>query len=540
MCEPQIVARTGLSVREHQERTVANYLTLRSIAPDLPFIPVLQGWRIADYLLRTIGGLPQAELGSYAAAWSISFATGLDDPEFAAHLSVESGGPDCGRVCLGAGQHCSVKNRVAEIGATEIRSAEVGPAQVSSLQVCPTEVCAVEVRVLEDCLAKVGICEISAIKLRAGQSSAGEIGVAKLGTGQPGIAERDAAQVYPRHVDHLIISGSGTAAQDPHRCLNIGGTDTHPGQLLIHRRRRVLRSVGSTNAPLKFVANISSKEELDRVAVGGGVLGDAFECVDAADTDIDVLTTELVHGPGETFGDLAFSADVHLPPSRCGANDYQKPDAALKYRRSRIVGQSKLGLLQLDARLRVTDAMQICSAEWGIEEARYQDDPGHDDYEETRRCQSCDPDCAPIHVGCSLRDSLNPPPNPDVRMPGGRHFRWFLATPWNGQSSGFSSRPGTSRSEFQRGPAGPPSADLFHLLSGSGQADLQSFDLAEPAAGGCFFDPLVQVGDDLGEPYSLFGVGAEHGAAQASLTEPAAEFGHVARLPGGSAASLPA
>jgi hypothetical protein len=50
MCEPQIIARTGLSVREHQERTVANYLELRALAPDLPFIPVVQGWQLTDYL----------------------------------------------------------------------------------------------------------------------------------------------------------------------------------------------------------------------------------------------------------------------------------------------------------------------------------------------------------------------------------------------------------------------------------------------------------------------------------------------------------
>jgi hypothetical protein len=49
MCEPVMIERTGLSVREHQQRTVANYLDLRRIAPSLPFIPVLQGWRLADY-----------------------------------------------------------------------------------------------------------------------------------------------------------------------------------------------------------------------------------------------------------------------------------------------------------------------------------------------------------------------------------------------------------------------------------------------------------------------------------------------------------
>jgi hypothetical protein len=50
MCEPFMLARTGLTVAEHQRRTVASYLELRTLAPDLPFIPVLQGWHLDDYL----------------------------------------------------------------------------------------------------------------------------------------------------------------------------------------------------------------------------------------------------------------------------------------------------------------------------------------------------------------------------------------------------------------------------------------------------------------------------------------------------------
>jgi len=46
MCEPMMLERTGLSVREHQERTVANFLELRDRGP---FIPVLQGQQLADY-----------------------------------------------------------------------------------------------------------------------------------------------------------------------------------------------------------------------------------------------------------------------------------------------------------------------------------------------------------------------------------------------------------------------------------------------------------------------------------------------------------
>jgi hypothetical protein len=49
MCEPFMLAKTGLTVAEHQLRTVENYLELRSLAPELPFVPVLQGWSLDDY-----------------------------------------------------------------------------------------------------------------------------------------------------------------------------------------------------------------------------------------------------------------------------------------------------------------------------------------------------------------------------------------------------------------------------------------------------------------------------------------------------------
>lgn len=50
MCEPFMVERTGLSVEEHQRRTVENVLLLRSLKPAVNVIPVLQGWEPDDYL----------------------------------------------------------------------------------------------------------------------------------------------------------------------------------------------------------------------------------------------------------------------------------------------------------------------------------------------------------------------------------------------------------------------------------------------------------------------------------------------------------
>jgi len=73
MCEPFMIARTGLSVTEHLHRTVDNYLTLRRLTPDLPIMPSVQGWRLADYLACLelyasagvdLAALPRVGLGS--------------------------------------------------------------------------------------------------------------------------------------------------------------------------------------------------------------------------------------------------------------------------------------------------------------------------------------------------------------------------------------------------------------------------------------------------------------------------------------------
>lgn len=49
MCEPEQIQATGLSVEEHQHRTVDNFMELRALAPDVRWIPVLQGYTVADY-----------------------------------------------------------------------------------------------------------------------------------------------------------------------------------------------------------------------------------------------------------------------------------------------------------------------------------------------------------------------------------------------------------------------------------------------------------------------------------------------------------
>lgn len=50
MCEPVMLKRTGLTVQDHQRLTIENLLELRELAPDVPWMPVLQGWGVGDYM----------------------------------------------------------------------------------------------------------------------------------------------------------------------------------------------------------------------------------------------------------------------------------------------------------------------------------------------------------------------------------------------------------------------------------------------------------------------------------------------------------
>ncbi len=50
MCEPIMLHKTGLSIDEHQMRTLTSYEEVLQLAHDLRWVPVLQGWSLRDYL----------------------------------------------------------------------------------------------------------------------------------------------------------------------------------------------------------------------------------------------------------------------------------------------------------------------------------------------------------------------------------------------------------------------------------------------------------------------------------------------------------
>jgi hypothetical protein len=50
MCEPRVLAKTRRTVWDHQRLTVHSYLDLMSLAPEITWTPVIQGWTPPEYL----------------------------------------------------------------------------------------------------------------------------------------------------------------------------------------------------------------------------------------------------------------------------------------------------------------------------------------------------------------------------------------------------------------------------------------------------------------------------------------------------------
>lgn len=71
MCEAPMLAKTGLSVAEHQRLTLDRYRALRQLVRSTYVMPVLQGYRVAEYLrhLRSYGRLLRP--GSWVGVGSV-------------------------------------------------------------------------------------------------------------------------------------------------------------------------------------------------------------------------------------------------------------------------------------------------------------------------------------------------------------------------------------------------------------------------------------------------------------------------------------
>lgn len=93
MCEPFVVVKTGLSVREHQRRTVDRYHDLLSMT-DYPVMPVLQGYNAEEYLahIEDYGDLLQD--GAWVGVGSVCKRNGNPNAITTVLRAVHSARPD--------------------------------------------------------------------------------------------------------------------------------------------------------------------------------------------------------------------------------------------------------------------------------------------------------------------------------------------------------------------------------------------------------------------------------------------------------------
>lgn len=59
MCEPDCIKITGKDIKYHQAKTIESYVTLKELAPAMPWIPILQGYTLDDFLCHVNDYLSQ-------------------------------------------------------------------------------------------------------------------------------------------------------------------------------------------------------------------------------------------------------------------------------------------------------------------------------------------------------------------------------------------------------------------------------------------------------------------------------------------------
>jgi hypothetical protein len=71
MCEPFALKRTGFTVQKHQQLTVERYDKLHEMNPPVPIMPVLQGYRISEYLAHLYMYGERLALGQWVGIGSV-------------------------------------------------------------------------------------------------------------------------------------------------------------------------------------------------------------------------------------------------------------------------------------------------------------------------------------------------------------------------------------------------------------------------------------------------------------------------------------
>lgn len=94
MCEPHIISKTGLSVRQHQHHTIARYDALLAQEVGVYILPVLQGFQPQDYVehLRMYGD--RLAPGAWVGVGSVCKRNGRPQEVAAVLMAIRAERPD--------------------------------------------------------------------------------------------------------------------------------------------------------------------------------------------------------------------------------------------------------------------------------------------------------------------------------------------------------------------------------------------------------------------------------------------------------------
>lgn len=93
MCEPWIVAKTGLSVAEHQRLTIERYDALRPLT-EVYIMPVLQGYDPEDYIHHLAAYGERLDYGAWVGVGSICKRNGRPDSIHEVLAGIKKARPD--------------------------------------------------------------------------------------------------------------------------------------------------------------------------------------------------------------------------------------------------------------------------------------------------------------------------------------------------------------------------------------------------------------------------------------------------------------
>lgn len=94
MCEPFMLAKTGLTIADHQRLTIERYDALRACGLPFPIMPVLQGFAPSDYVQHVVDYGDRLTAGMWVGVGSVCKRNGSPDQVSAVLWAIKRSRPD--------------------------------------------------------------------------------------------------------------------------------------------------------------------------------------------------------------------------------------------------------------------------------------------------------------------------------------------------------------------------------------------------------------------------------------------------------------